>query len=163
MAVNDTLVTFVPASNQPPAANYATFGVRNAHHVLAFDQTTQETAIFAGVMPHHYAGGSIKVTLSWMAVPIAGTVGWGVSFERDNRNNHDLDADAWGTEQIVTATAVPGTSGKVETTSVTILAGAAGTDSVDADEPFRIRVRRNVAGDDAAGDAQLLAIELQEV
>jgi hypothetical protein len=163
MATGDTLQIFIPHANQPPSTNYATFNTRNGHLVLEFDTTTQETAIFAGRMPRNYAGGNIVVSIDWMAATAtSGTIGWGVTFERDNAANHDLDADAWATEQLITATTVDATSGKVTTTSVTITAGATGTDSVAAGEAFRIRVRRDVANDTATGDAQLLSIEIKE-
>jgi hypothetical protein len=162
-ASGDTLVQFTPAANQPPSSNYATFNTRNGHLVLEFDTTTQETAIFAGVMPRNYGGGNIVAYVAWMAASaVTGTIGWGITFERDNDANHDLDADAFATEQIITAATVDATSGKVKTTNVVITAGAAGTDSVAAGDPFRLRVRRDVANDTAAGDAQFLSVELKE-
>jgi hypothetical protein len=163
MASGDTLAVFTPTANQPPATNYAALAVRNGHLVLGFDTTTQQAAIFAGVLPRNYAGGGLTVYAAWMAASATtGTIGWGVTFERDNDGNHDLDADAWATEQIITAAAVDATSGKVKTTSVAITAGAAGTDSLAAGEPFRIRLRRDVATDTAAGDAQLVSLEIKE-
>lgn len=162
-ASGDSLALFTPAANQPPATNYATVNTRNGHLVLEFDTTTQEVAVFAGVMPRAYSGGNIVAYLAWMAASaVTGTIGWGVTLERDNDANHDLDADAWATEQIITAATVDGTSGKVKTTNVVMTAGGAGTDSVAAGEPFRVRIRRDVATDTAAGDAQLLSVELKE-
>lgn len=162
-ASGDTLAAFGPAANQPPATNYAAVTVRNGHLVLAFDTTTQQTAIFAGVMPRNYAGGGLTVALAWMAATATtGTIGWGVTFERMNAANHDLDADAFATEQIITAATVDATSGKVTVTSIAITAGAAGTDSLAAGDAFRIRIRRDVATDTATGDAHLLSVEIKE-
>lgn len=165
-ASGDTLAIFVPASNQPPASNYATFNTRGTTSprlVLEFDTTTQEGAIFAGRMPRNYAGGNLTVSVSWMAATAtSGTIGWGVTFERDNPANLDLDSDGWATEQIITAATVDAASGKVTTTSVTCTAGAAGTASIAAGEDFRLRVRRDVATDTATGDAQLLSVEVKE-
>lgn len=164
MSSGDTLAIFGPAANQPPAANYAALAVRNGHLVLGFDTTTQQTAIFAGVMPRTYGGGGLIVSIAWIAASaVTGTIGWGVTFERMNAANHDLDADAWATEQFITPVAVDAASGKVTVTSVTVAAGAAGTDSIAAGDPFRIRIRRDVANDNAAGDAQLLSVDLKEV
>ena len=163
MASGDTLAIFTPHANQPPATNYATLNVRNGHLVLEFDTTTQEAAIFAGLMPRNYSGGNIVASVTWMAASaVAGTIGWDVTFERNNDAGPDLDADDWATAQTITAATVNATSGKTTTTSVTITAGAVGTDSVAAGDPFRLRVRRDVANDTAAGDAQLLAVELKE-
>jgi len=163
MASGDTLAIFVPAMNQAPSANYATLNTRNGHLVLEFDTTTQESAIFATKMPRNYAGGGITAYVSWMgAVAVSGTIGWGVTFERDADGGHDMDGDDFATEQIVTAATVPGTSGVVKVTNVAIAAGATGTDSIAAGDDYRLRIRRDVATDTAAGDAQLLAVELKE-
>jgi hypothetical protein len=162
-ASGDTLAIFGPAANQPPSTNYATFNVRNGHLVLEFDTTTQELAIFAGKMPRNYAGGNLTVYASWMAATATtGTIGWDVTFERDNPANVDLDVDAWATAQTITAVTVDATSGKVTTTNVVCTAGAAGTASIAAGEDFRIRIRRDVANDTATGDAQLLSLEVKE-
>lgn len=159
----DTLVTFGPASNQPPSSNYATFTTRNGHLVLSFDDTTQWAAIFAGIMPRNYASGNIIVNATWMAASATtGTIGWVVSFERDNASNHDMDSDAWSTESTITAATVPGSSGVLATTSVTVTAGSTYTDSIGPGDPFRFRIRRDVANDTATGNAQLLAVELKE-
>jgi len=163
MASGDTLAVFTPAANQPPAANYAALFLRNGHWVLAFDTTTQQAAIFAGVLPRHYSGGGLTVYASWMAASAtSGTIGWDITLERDNDANHDLDTDAWATPQTITAATVDATSGKVKTTSVAITAGAGGTDSLAAGDPFRIRIRRDVANDTAAGDAHLQTLEIKE-
>jgi hypothetical protein len=163
-ASGDTLAVFGPAGNQPPATNYAALFVRNGHLVLAFDTTTQQTAIFSGIMPRNYTvGANITVYAAWMAATaVTGTIGWGITLERMNAANHDLDADAFATEQTITAATVDATSGKVTVTSVAITFGSTGTDSIAPGDPFRLRVRRDVANDTAAGDAHLISIEIKE-
>lgn len=162
MASGDVLAVATPLGYEPTATNYATIGVRNLHPILEFDSATQETAIWTGVMARHYGGGNITVNVTWCAVPTTGTVGWGITFERIQAGTLDIDADSFATEQIVTAATVSGTSGIPSTTGVTATAGSTGTDSLAAGEPFRLRVRRDVATDTAAGDAQLLAVEIRE-
>lgn len=163
MASGDTLQIFTPQANQPPSTNYATFNTRNGHMVLEFDTTTQEIAIFAGLMPRHYGGGNIVVSVDWMAATaVAGTGGWDATFERDADGGDDMDADSFATAQTITAATVPATSGVGKRTSVTCTAGAAGTDSIAAGDSFRLRLRRDVANDNAAGDLQLMTIELKE-
>jgi len=159
----DTVATFGPLENMPPATNYAAMFLRNGQWVLAFDTTTQQTAIFAGKMPRNYAGGGLTVYLTWAAASATtGTIGWDVTFERRSAANHDMDADAWATAQTVTAATVDATCGKQSVTSVAITAGATGTDSIAAGDGFRIRIRRDVATDTAAGDAHLLDVEIKE-
>jgi hypothetical protein len=163
MSSGDTLAVFIPLANQPPASNYATLNARNGHLVLEFDTTTQETAIFAGKMPRHYGGGNLVVYVSWMAASATtGTGGWDVTFERDADGGDDMDADSFATAQTVTAATVPGTSGVIKVTSVTCTAGSTGTDSIAAGDDFRLRIRRDVANDTAAGDLQLLSVEVKE-
>ncbi len=162
MASGDTLAVFTPECNEPPSSGYMTLNVRNGHLVLEATAGSTDTTIFPAVMPRNYAGGGITAYITWMAkTAITGTIGWDVTFENDNANNHDLDSDAWATAQTVTAATVNGTSGKTTTTNVAITAGAAGTDSVAAGDPFRIRVR-NLAAGPATGGNQILAIELKE-
>lgn len=162
-ASGDTLAVFTPQANQPPASNYAALTTRNGHLALAFDTTTQQGASFSGIMPRNYGGGGITASVDAMAASAtSGTIGWGVTFERMNPANHDLDADAYATEQLITPGTVDATSGKVQRNSVAITAGAAGTDSIAAGDAFRVRIRRDVANDTAAGDAHLLSVELKE-
>jgi hypothetical protein len=158
----DTLCTFVPASNEPPTTNFATYDRRNAHPVLDFDTTTQEAAIFSGIMPAHYAGGGVTVKVHFMlSSATSGTVGWDVAFERMGDGGDDMDADSFAAAATITAETVPGTTGVVGTASVNIANGAA-MDSVVAGDAFRLRIRRDVATDTAAGDAELLAVEVAE-
>ncbi len=161
MASGDTLVTFAALDGEPPSSNHATLDLRNLHPVLDFDTTTQETAFFTGVMPTQYGGGSVSVRLHWAATSAtSGTIGWVVAFERMADGGHDIDADDFASDQTITAAAVPGTSGIIKRTSVTVTAGNA--DSIVAGDVFRLRVRRDVANDNAAGDAELIAVEIRE-
>lgn len=162
MASGELLAGLIPQGNEPPATNYATLNVRNQHPILEFDSATQETAIWTTLMPRNYAGGNITVNVTWVAVPTTGNVGWGVTIERIQAGTLDIDADSFATEQIITATTVSGTSGIPLTTGVTATAGSTGTDSVAAGEWYRLRVRRDVATDTAAGDAQLTGVEVRE-
>lgn len=162
-ASGDTLQLFTPHAAQPPATNYATFNTRNAHLVLEFDTTTQETVYFFGVMPRNYSDTTgITVYLAWMAATAtSGTIGWDVSLERMASAGDDMDSDSFATAQTVTAATVSGTSGVITITSVVITKGA-NMDSIVAGDPFRIRIRRDVANDTATGDAQLLSVEIKE-
>lgn len=162
MASGNTLLTLFPLGYEPTSTNYATLELRNSHPVLAFDTTTQESAIWTGIMPRHYAGGGITVYIHWMAASAtSGTIGWDVSIERMSDATTDLDSDSFATAQTVTAATVPGTTGVVSVTNVAITSGA-NMDSLAAGESFRIRIRRDVTNDTAAGDAQLLAAEIKE-
>lgn len=163
MASGNTLLVFLPANNEPPSTNYATLDTRNGHPVLNFDTTTQETAIFSGIMPQNYANTTgVTVYLHWLAASAtSGTIGWDVTFENDS-DGTDLDSDSWATAQTVTAATVPGTSGVETITNVACAKGATAMDTVVAGNAFRLRIRRDVANDTAAGDAQLISVEIRE-
>ena len=162
MASGDTLLIFTPAAAEFPSSNYATFNTRNNHLVLEFDTTTQETCYFSGILPRNYAGGGITVYIHWAAASAtSGTIGWDVAFERIGAAQQDIDSDGFASAQTVTAATVDGTSGNVKITNVAITDGA-NIDSIAAGEAFRIRIRRDVTNDTAAGDAQLIAVELKE-
>lgn len=162
MASGNTLCVFFAASNEPPSSNYATVDTRNGHLVLDFDTTTQEAAIFTGIMPRNYAGGGVTVYIhAMLSSATSGTLGWDVSFERMSDATTDLDADSFATAQTVTAATVPGTSGIVLVLNVAITDGA-NMDSVAAGESFRLRIRRDVSNDTASGDAELICVEVKE-
>lgn len=154
-------VQFAPCDNEPPASNYATLDTRNSRPVLDFDTTTQEGAVFSGVLPNDYAGGGVTIDIFCaLTSATTGTVGWDVAFERTQASTDDIDSDSFATTQTVTAVTVPGTSGHVLKMSVNVSDGA-NMDSLAAGELFRLRVRRDVANDTAAGDAELLAVTIR--
>lgn len=160
MASGQTLVVFGAASNQPPASAYATPDVRNSILVLDFDAATAESAVFVGVLPRNYAGGGLTVTGHVMhSSATTGSSRWLVSFERMNT---DLDADSFAATGAALA-AANATSGIISTFVIAFTDGAA-MDGLLAGEPFRLKVTRDAANaaDDAAGDAELVAVEIKE-
>lgn len=161
MASGDTLVSFHPFDNEPPSATYAVADIRNGHPVLAFDDTTAWAAVFTGLMPRNYAGGGITVYVHAMAVATSGTMGWTVEIERIDASSTDLDSDSFASAQTITAATVPGTSGQVLVLSVAITSGA-NMDSLAAGEPFRLRLKRDVANDNATGNTQVVMVEIKE-
>ena len=164
MASGNTLIEFFPYNNEPPTANYATLDTRNQHPCLDFDADTDESSVFTGVMPRHYAGTTgVTVTLYWAAATAtANDCVWDVSWERIDDEGLDIDADSFAAVQSATATA-PGTSGQVQYTTIAFTDGAQ-MDSVVAGELFRLKVTRdaNNGSDDMAGDAELLGVEIRE-
>ena len=163
MAAGDTLLIWTPLANEPPAANFATLDTRNSHPVLDFDTTTGESAVFRGVMPRHYAGTTgVTVYVHYaMTSATSGTCGWLVAFERVSDSQQDIDSDGFAAAQTLTAVTVPGTSGHVDISNVAFTNGAQ-MDSVAVGEGFRLKITRDVANDNATGDAELWAIEMKE-
>lgn len=162
MAAGNVLAQLMPFGYEPPTSNFATVDTRNGHPCLDFDTTTQESAVWSFMLPDSYAGGNITVKVLWAASSATtGTVGWDVALEKVEAGTLDIDADSFASAQTITAATVNGTSGVPLSTSVTITAGAA-TDSVAAGDLCRLRVRRDVSNDTAAGDAEILSVTLTE-
>ena len=162
MASGDTLLVFNPLQGEPPASNAATLDTRNGHPVRDFDDTTNESSVFRGVMPRSYAGGGITVYLHYaMSSAITGTIDWDAAFERIGDQQLDIDADGFAAVNSVDNTTVPGTSGNVDIVPITFTNGAQ-MDSVAVGELFRLKITRDATNDDAAGDAELVAVEIKE-
>lgn len=162
MASGNTLLTFEPGQNHPPATNPAIPDTRNSNLVLDFDTTTQKIAIFRNIMPQHYSGLGVTVYVHWAATSATtGTIGWDVAFERVGDSQQDIDSDNFASAQTITATTVPGTNGHVDITSCAFTNGAQMA-SVAVGESFRLRIRRDVSNDNAAGDAELWMVEIRE-
>lgn len=165
MASGDTLATFMPFQNEPPASNYATLDLRNGHPVLDFDGSTDEEAVFTGVLPRHYGGGGITVYLHVMFTSAtSGSAYWQAGIERMDDGTLDLDADSFASFQ--GAAGNPnGTSGRMTLVTITFTSGAQ-MDSLAAGEAFRLKVRRDADGtagtDNTTTDAELVAIEIKE-
>ena len=163
MASGDTLLVFHPYNNEPPSSNYMTLDTRNGHPVLDADASTDEEAVFSGIMPQHYAGTTgVTVYIHYsMSTATSNNVVWQAAFERIGDGQQDVDSDGFeafnGTGQV----AVPGTSGHVDIASIAFTDGA-DMDSVEAGDLFRIKVTRDASSDDAAGDAELHAVEIRE-
>ena len=166
MASGETLAVFTPHGNMPPSSNFASLDTRNGHLVLDFDPTTDESAIFGGVLPRGYGGGGLTVRLFWSATSAtSGSARWDAAIERIDDEGQDVDSDGFAAVQSATATA-PGTSGQVQYTEITFTDGAQ-MDSLAAGEAFRLKVARDADAsgggtDDMTGDAELLRVEIKE-
>jgi len=162
MASGNTLLVFTPLHNEPPSANFATLDTRNLHPVLDFDAATNWSAIFSAVMPRAYDGGGVTVYLHYsMSSAEADTVDWDVAFELIGDQDLDIDGDSFAAVNSVDDTIVPGTTGLVDIVTVAFTNGA-DMDSVTVGDGFRLIVTRDAASDDAAGDAELVFVELKE-
>lgn len=158
--IGDTLLILTPLCNEPPASNPATLDLRNGHPVLDFDDTTNESAVFTAVMPRHYSGGNLAVHLHFaMTSAVADTVDWDVAFERIGEVL-DIDGDSFAAVQSSDDTPVSATCGIVSIADIAF--SNAQADGVQVGEMFRVKVTRDAASDDAAGDAELLAVEIRD-
>lgn len=159
------VLVFTATSNVPPSSAYATPDTRNSHAVLDFDGSTDEEAVFGGVLPAAYGSGGLTVDL-YVAFTSAtsGSVRFQVGFERIDASSLDIDADSFASFQSAGGTA-PGTSGQVIKISIAFTDGAQ-MDSLVGGEAFRVKVRRDADGtsgtDDIATDCELLRVVVRE-
>lgn len=166
MASGNSLCAFFPGDGDPPTSAFATLDKRNGVLVLDFDDTTDESIQFAGLMPRHYAGGGVTVTIGWMSTDTTITAGhqcrWDVAFKSVTDDADDLDTKAFAAAQSVSSDEASA-SGEVKYVTIAFTDGAQ-MDSVAAGEYFRLQITRdaNHADDDLTGDAELTFIEIRE-
>jgi hypothetical protein len=152
-----TYAVFTAEHNQPPASAYATLDTRNSVACLDFDDATDESAVFVGIIPEGASLGSgLKIRLHWAATTAtSGDVRWDVSLERMTT---DLDSDSFDTVASATAT-TNGTSGILTVTEIALTT----IDSVTAGDGFRLKVTRdaNNGADTMSGDCELYICEVR--
>jgi hypothetical protein len=152
-----TYAVFNAQDNQPPATNFATLDTRNSIAILDFDDATDESAIFLGVIPEAASLGSgLKIRLIWTATTAtSGACVWDASLERMTT---DIDSDSFDTAASVTTT-TNGTSGVPNYSEITLTT----IDSVTAGDGFRLKINRdaNNGSDTMTGDAELIAVEVR--
>lgn len=161
MASRDTLI-LTAACNEPPAAGAATADTRNAHPVLDFDDTANESAVFAGALPVDYAYGGLVVEVHFaMTEAVEGDVDWLAAFERIGRDVQDLDADGFAAAKSAADNPVPGRCGNLAVARLEFADGAE-IDYAGPGDAFRLKVTRDAASDTAVGDAQLRLVVVRE-
>lgn len=173
MSSGDTLLAFTALQGEPPDADAAALSMilvassdepDDMVPVWAFDDgATNENIEFAGVMPRHYGGGGLTVTLIWSSGQTTGVARWEIAFKSFTDDADDLDSKAYAAANAVNATTASA-AGELAYDTITFTDGA-DMDSVAAGEYFRMRVNRDSAdtgNDTLTGDAELVAIEIQE-
>lgn len=171
MASGNTLAVFSPMASSGPATLAAQFDTivgtstpAESVPVLAFDSTTAEYADFYGVLPAHYAGGGLTLTIAHAAGTATGGITYRAAFRRIQEDAEDLDTTAFTYDfNEVDIATLPNVVGEVNYDDITFTDGA-DMDSLAAGEPFILRVGRNPAdaNDTAAADGRIVALTLKE-
>lgn len=157
------LAGFDARNAEPPAANFATLDAHNCIPVLDFDAGTDESMVFASVLPPGYGGGGVTVTIGWMSPDqTAGACVWGVSFMSVTDDADDIDVKAFAAANCVTATTASA-AGEVDYAAISFTDGA-DMDSVAAGEWFRLEIERDAdnGSDNMTGDAELVFVRIVE-
>ncbi len=159
-----SLPTFTPASADFPTTNMPAPG-RDAQlrPYLAFDATTDESCDWTFVAPLGLTTPLTAIVHYRMTSATTGSVRVEVLLEAITPGDA-LDTDASSSFAATNSAggSVPGTAGYESSISVTLT----NNDGVAAGDLCRLRFRRDADGttgtDDATGDMELLAIELQD-
>jgi len=163
MATGDTMDWWIAWDCVKDDTSGATNDVRNQHRVIDFDDTTDESAIYSGLLPNSYDGGGLTLELLIGATTAtSGNAIFDAGIERIQEGATDVDADSFAAVNSVTQ-AVNGTSGVFVLATITFTDGA-DMDSLAAGEAFRIKVTRDAdnGSDTVSGDVELLRVHLSE-
>ena len=173
MASGNSLCVWTAASNEPPDDDFATLDTiltasadepDDVVPVLDFDPgATKEYSSFSAVMPAHYGGGGVTLTLMWSSGATSGNVKWDAAFKSFTDDADDLDTKVYAAVNTVTV-ATASAAGEIDYAVITFTNGA-DMDSVAAGEYFRLSISRDsAAGGDTmnSNDAELIAIYLKE-
>lgn len=170
MATTDSLMSFSATAGVPGDADYATLDVLlttsadepdNMIPVLDFDSgATEEYIYFQGVMPSHYDGGGITVTIGWTATATSGNVDWGLAWKRLPDTTNVLST-AFAAPNLAGVLTVDGTARDLNISTITFTDGA-DMDSVVADDYFWLELHRNTSVDTMSGDAEFHYMLIKE-
>jgi hypothetical protein len=161
MASGDTLILWNAINGELPPSGAAAFDVRNNRVCLDFSDITQESACFSSIMPNNYSGSGIGVYVHHASSGNSGNIGWIILFERIGDRQQDIDIDSFGVSQAIGPVDVSSTAGELDIVYTDF--PSSGTDGIIAGEFFRMQIKRDVATDTCAADAELYAIELREL
>ena len=162
MASGAALAAWTAAGFEPPSSNYASFATFNLQPVLEFDASVDEAAFFSGILPNHYGGGGLTVTILWAAATAtAGNCVWTCAIEAQPPA-HPIGSASFASPSTVTS-ACPGTAWLLVYAPIPFPSGAS-MDGLLANQRFRFNITRDAdAGTDTmTGDALLFAVYLTE-
>lgn len=148
-----------------PVDCFATLDLRNNVPVLDFDDTANEVAVFFGILPRHYGGNGITVTLKLGATSATTLdVSFKGFFKSITTDADDIDTKNFAAPQGNAAIDAPSASGEFNDAAITFTNGVQ-IDSLVVGEAFFLLVMRDAqdsTADDMSGDAELMGIELKE-
>jgi hypothetical protein len=160
------IAVWLARDNEPPSTAWATRDTRGALEVLDFSEINPQAACFSKVLETGVSlSNGFFVDVRWAcstATNTAQTVGWLVDLARISDNVVDLDnlETAWGAAKTIPLQAIPASAGVSLTTTVQFLAADLPS-GLAAGDILRVRIRRNIDVDDAAGDVELISVRVR--
>lgn len=155
-----TRAIFLPESAAFPTTNFPAFQQdAQGRTYLAFDASTAETCYWTFAAPQGLTGTLTALLTYRAASATSGTAQFDLSIEAiTDGDTVDTDsASSFDTANTPTAVTVPGTAGYIDQITATLT----NADSIAVGDLCRLRLARNTA-DTAAGDLQVLAVELRD-
>jgi hypothetical protein len=157
----NTIGIFDPLSAAFPTSNYpALLQDGQFRPYLAFDDTTDETCYWTSIAPQSITG-TLNAIVKYRATSAtSGTFLPVVAIEAITAGDA-LDTDAsssFDTDNTPSAVTVPATAGYEEEVVITLT----NKDSMAAGDYYRLRLFRDVSGDTATGDIEVLMVELRD-
>jgi hypothetical protein len=155
----NTRVILLPFAAEFPAANFPQLDVVNRRPILGFDTTTDETCYWTFKVPQGLTG-TINLIIDYITTVTSGTALFGAQIEAvTDGDATDLDAGtSFDTVNLHSAVTVPGTAGYIDQITIAL----SNVDSWAAGDYVRLALYRDVSGDTAAADIQVLAVELRD-
>jgi hypothetical protein len=156
-----TRFVFGPQSAEFPASSFPQLAQVNTRPALAFDAAVDEACYWTAIAPTGFSGALTVVVHYIMASATAGAVVFQAALEAVTPGDAlDLDAAASFDTANNGNGNVPGTAGYMQSITISL----ANADSIAAGDLFRLSLSRDAdnAGDTAAGDCFVLAIELRD-
>ena len=157
-----TRFVFIPFSAEFPASSFPELKLINRRPVLGFDAATSESCYWTGIAPQGLTGTLTALVTYIMASATTGAVILRSQIEAvTDGDATDLDtATSFDTANASATTTVPGTAGYIDQISITLT----NADAIAAGDYFRLLIDRDAANasDTAAGDLQILSVELRD-
>lgn len=158
-----SLVTFTAVSAEFPSTNFpdlTTINPTERRHVLAFDDTTEESCAWTWTAPVGVTAPLTADVFFVMATATTGTVAFGVSIEAINPDVDTVNlvvATDYDTENVGTAQTVPGTVGFLGSQTITLT----NDDGITDGYGVRIKLAGKTTGT-ATGDALVTALAIRD-
>ena len=157
----NTIEKFGPLSAEFPTSNFPNLGQDGQFRpYLGFDDTTDETCYWMFVAAQSITG-SLNAIVTYRATSAtSGTflpVG-AIEAITDGDATDTDSASSFDTDNTPSAFTVPATAGYIDQATITLT----NKDSIAAGDYCRLRLFRDVSGDTAVGDIEVLLVELRD-
>ena len=157
-----TLIQWSATARELPAASFGDDGERGTNPIPFHGLGNGESCHFTGVMPQQFdAAATPTVRLHLAFTATTGNMEFETAIDRIGSAQQDIDSESYDTAINSGDEVVPATSGHVLV--VELPHTTADVDGLQPGDMFRLKVTRTTPSTgEAAGDAQLLMVDIQQ-